>query len=287
MRQVPSCTRSWLTSDFTNSASGLGRACVEDLIKHGANVAILDMNEDGKDLAAELGSSARFFVCDVLDSSSISKAVEGAAEWAQQTKRPVGGVIPAAGVSTPATVRFCPSMKKKLAWRDADARGPQILDRNGSPFSLDDVDFVLGVNLRGTIDLVRQAVAHIAKSEPDADGERGVVIMVASSAAFDGQKGQISYSASKGAVASMTLPMARDLARHGIRCNTIAPSLFETRMTSAMSGKVRKSLEATFEFPRRAGRPDEFALLARQCIENSMLNGTVIRIDGGSRPSKI
>ncbi|GJN70219.1 hypothetical protein PLIIFM63780_003193 [Purpureocillium lilacinum] len=255
----------WLTSDFTNSASGLGRACVEDLIKHGANVAILDMNEDGKDLAAELGSSAKFFVCDVLDSSSISKAVEGAAEWAQQTKRPVGGVIPAAGVSTPAT----------------------ILDRNGSPFSLDDVDFVLGVNLRGTIDLVRQAVAHIAKSEPDADGERGVVIMVASSAAFDGQKGQISYSASKGAVASMTLPMARDLARHGIRCNTIAPSLFETRMTSAMSGKVRKSLEATFEFPRRAGRPDEFALLARQCIENSMLNGTVIRIDGGSRPSKI
>ncbi|UNI23279.1 hypothetical protein JDV02_009109 [Purpureocillium takamizusanense] len=249
----------------SGGASGLGRACVEDLIKHGANVAILDMNEDGKELAAELGPSAKFFVCDVLDSSSVSEAVQGAADWAQQARRPVGGVIPAAGVSTPATV----------------------LNRDGSPFSLDDVDFVLGVNLRGTIDLVRQAVAHMAKADADADGERGAVVMVASSAAFDGQKGQVSYSASKGAVASMTLPMARDLARHGIRCNTIAPSLFETRMTSAMSAKVRKSLEATFEFPRRAGRPDEFAMLARQCIENSMLNGTVIRIDGGSRPSKI
>ena len=152
---------------------------------------------------------------------------------------------------------------------------------------MDDVDFVLGVNLRGTIDLVGQAVQEIAKTEADADGERGVVIMVASSAAFDGQKGQISYSASKGAVASMTLPMARDLARYGIRCVTIAPSLFETRMTSMMSDKVRKSLEATFEHPKRAGRPDEFAHLVNAVISNSMLNATVIRLDGGSRPSKI
>lgn len=152
---------------------------------------------------------------------------------------------------------------------------------------MDDVDFVLGVNLRGTLDLVRQGTAEIAKTEEGPDGERGIVIMVASSAAFDGQKGQISYSASKGAVAAMTLPMARDLARFGIRVVTIAPSLFETRMTSMMSGKVRKSLEATFEFPKRSGQPEEFAGLVRHSIENIMLNGTVIRLDGGSRPSKI
>lgn len=112
--------------------------------------------------------------------------------------------------------------------------------------------------------------------------------MVASSAAYDGQKGQVSYSASKGAVVSMTLPMARDLARHGIRVVTIAPSLFESRMTSMMSGKVRKSLEAAMEFPKRAGKPEEFAQLVRQGIENVMLNGVVIRLDGAMRmPSKM
>lgn len=137
--------------------------------------------------------------------------------------------------------------------------------------------------------MVRQALSHIAKTEPQgSDGERGVVIMVASSAAFDGQKGQVSYAASKGAVASMTLPMARDLARYGIRVVTIAPSLFESRMTSLMSDKVRKSLEREMEFPRRAGQPEEFAQLARQAIENVMLNGTVIRLDGAMRmPSKM
>ena len=152
---------------------------------------------------------------------------------------------------------------------------------------MDDVDFVLGVNLRGVLDLVRQGVAEMAKAPEGPDGERGIVVMVASSAAFDGQKGQVSYSASKGAVAAMTLPMARDLARFGIRVVTIAPSLFETRMTSMMSDKVRKSLEATYEFPKRSGQPAEFAGLVKHCIENVMLNGTVIRLDGGSRPSKI
>ncbi|KAK9434951.1 3-hydroxyacyl-CoA dehydrogenase type-2 [Metarhizium brunneum] len=250
---------------ISGGASGLGKACALELIKNGANVAILDMNEDGHELVKEVGSSAKFFVCDVLNTESITKAVQGTAEWAKASNKPIGGVIPAAGVSTPAT----------------------ILDRDGAAFSLDDVDFVLGVNLRGTLDLVRQGVAEIAKTEEGPDGERGIVIMVASSAAFDGQKGQISYSASKGAVAAMTLPMARDLARFGIRVVTIAPSLFETRMTSMMSGKVRKSLEATFEFPKRSGQPEEFAGLVKHSIENVMLNGTVIRLDGGSRPSKI
>jgi 3-hydroxyacyl-CoA dehydrogenase / 3-hydroxy-2-methylbutyryl-CoA dehydrogenase len=165
----------------------------------------------------------------------------------------------------------------------------QILDRNGEAFSLDDFDFVMNVNLRGTIDLVRQTLEHLAKIEPvEPDGERGIIIMVASSAAFDGQKGQVSYSASKGAITAMTLPMARDLARYGVRVVTIAPSLFESRMTSMMPPKVRKSLEGAMEFPRRAGKPEEFAQLARQAIENVMLNGTVIRLDGGMRmPSKM
>lgn len=250
---------------ISGGASGLGKACALEIAKNGGNVAILDMNDDGHEVAKEIGPSAKFFVCDVLNTESITKAVQGTAEWAKRVNKPIGGVIPAAGVSTPAT----------------------ILDRDGNPFSLDDVDFVLGVNLRGVLDLVRQGVAEIAKAEEGPDGERGVVIMVASSAAFDGQKGQISYSASKGAVAAMTLPMARDLARFGIRCVTIAPSLFDTRMTSMMSGKVRKSLEATYEFPKRSGQPEEFAGLVKHSIENIMLNGTVIRLDGGSRPSKI
>lgn len=154
---------------------------------------------------------------------------------------------------------------------------------------MDDFDFVLNVNLRGTVDLVRQTVEQLAKTDPvGPDEERGVIIMVASSAAFDGQKGQVSYSASKGAITAMTLPMARDLARYGIRVVTIAPSLFESRMTSMMPPKVRKSLEGAMEFPRRAGRPAEFAQLARQSIENVMLNGVVMRLDGAMRmPSKM
>ncbi|KFH47124.1 3-hydroxyacyl-CoA dehydrogenase type-like protein [Hapsidospora chrysogenum ATCC 11550] len=226
------------------------------------------MNEEsGEEFAKELGSTGKFFVCDVLDTESVAKAVKGAADWIQQTGKPLAGVIPAAGVSTPAT----------------------ILDKDGAAFNLDDFDFVLNVNLRGTIDLVRQSVELLAKVNPtEPDGERGVVIMVASSAAFDGQRGQVSYSASKGAVTAMTLPMARDLARYGIRVVTIAPSLFESRMTSMMSGKVRKSLEGAMEFPRRAGQPAEFAQLVRQGIENVMLNGVVIRLDGAMRmPSKM
>lgn len=169
------------------------------------------------------------------------------------------------------------------------AHKDQILDRKGKGFDLDDFDFVINVNLRGTIDLIRQSLEHLAVVTPsDPDSERGVIVMVASSAAFDGQKGQVSYSASKGAVAAMTLPMARDLARYGIRVITVAPSLFDSRMTSMMSDKVRKSLEGAMEFPRRAGQPNEFAILVRHSIENIMLNGTVIRLDGAMRmPSKM
>jgi 3-hydroxyacyl-CoA dehydrogenase/3-hydroxy-2-methylbutyryl-CoA dehydrogenase len=250
------------------------------------------MNEEnGQELAKKLGSSGKFFTCDVLDTGSVSKAVRGTVEWVKQTGKPLGGVIPAAGVSTPGTVRLRRLFRSEdtlFVWC-AELISMQILDRHGAPFSLDDFDFVVNVNLRGTIDLVRQSLEHIAKVEPvGSDGERGVVIMVASSAAFDGQKGQVSYSASKGAVTAMTLPMARDLARYGIRVVTIAPSLFDSRMTSVMSDKVKTSLEGAMEFPKRAGQPAEFAQLVRQGIENVMLNGVVIRLDGAMRmPSKM
>ncbi|KAI0006581.1 short chain dehydrogenase [Xylariaceae sp. FL0662B] len=253
----------------SGGASGLGRAAAEEICRAGGNVAVLDLNEEnGASVVSSLPAGhGKFFVCDVLETASIAAAVQGTVDWIAQTGKPLGGIIPAAGVGNPAT----------------------ILDRGGNAFSLDSFDFVVNVNLRGTVDLVRQCLVHLARTDPvGADKERGVVIMVASCAAFDGQIGQVSYAASKGAVVSMTLPMARDLARYGIRCVTIAPGIFESQMTAMMPKKLMKGLEAVMEFPRRAGQPDEFALLVRQVIENAMLNGTVIRLDGGLRmPSKI
>ncbi|KAM3069233.1 hypothetical protein ACMFMG_010748 [Clarireedia jacksonii] len=227
------------------------------------------MNEElAEELVKEIGGEkTKFFQTNVLETESIASAVKGALEWVKETGKEVGGVIAAAGVSTPA----------------------KILDRDLNPFSLDDFDFVMNVNVRGTIDLIRQCLPHMARTTPEnPDGERGVVIMVASSAAFDGQPGQVAYSASKGAIASLTLPLTRDLARHGIRVVTIAPSLFDSRMAAMMSDKVRASLTRVMEFPTRPGKPHEFAQLVRQSIENVMLNGVVLRLDGGMRmPSKI
>lgn len=161
--------------------------------------------------------------------------------------------------------------------------------RSGKPLSLSTIDFTINVNVRGTLDLIRQTLPHMVKSTPDgADNERGVIVMVASSAAFDGQPGQVAYSASKGAIVSATLPMARDLARYGIRVCTIAPSLFDSAMTRMLPEKARKSLERVMEFPVRPGKPEEFAALVRQCVENSMLNAAVLRLDGAMRmPSKM
>jgi len=165
----------------------------------------------------------------------------------------------------------------------------QLIDRNNNPLPMSAIDFVLNVNLRGTLDFVRQSLPLMTKTTPDgSDGERGVIILVSSSAAYDGQPGQVSYAASKGAVRSLTLPLARDLAQYGIRVVTIAPSLFESRMTAMMTDKVRQSLQRVMEFPKRAGKADEFAQLVRQSIENKMLNGVCIRLDGAMRmPSKM
>ncbi|KAI1342885.1 short chain dehydrogenase [Xylariaceae sp. FL0016] len=253
----------------SGGASGLGQATVEDLCHHGAYVAILDLNEDlGNELIKSLPQGqAKFFACDVVDTESITAAVRGVVEWIHDTGKPMGGVIPAAGVGNPAT----------------------ILDKHGDSMSLESFDFVVNINLRGTIDLVRQCLVHLAKTEPAGnDEERGVIVMVSSVAAFDGQMGQVAYAASKGAVASLTLPMTRDLARHGIRCMTIAPGVFESRMTALLPEKLFQGLTKVMEFPRRPGKPAEFAQTVRHVIENSMLNGTVIRLDGGLRmPSKI
>ena len=151
------------------------------------------------------------------------------------------------------------------------------------------LDFVLNINLRGVMDLLRLSLPHMATNKPtEPDGERGVLVLVSSSAAFDGQPGQLAYAASKGAIRSMTLVLARDLAQNGIRCMAIAPSYFESAMTAQMSEKVRKSLEKVFEFPKRPGQGPEFAACVRHCIENVMLNGEVIRLDGASRmPSRL
>ncbi len=251
----------------------------EDLCRHGAAVALLDRNEeDGTAAAKALGGDrvARFFAVDVTDTESIEAAVKGTVAWiATTTKKPLGGVVPAAGVGFPGL----------------------ILDRKLKPLPLPSFDFVLNINLRGTVDLVRLVLPYMAGGgeglddtakalvgRPEgADGERGVVIMVASSAAFEGQMGQVAYSASKGAVAAMTLPMARDLSRHGVRVVTIAPSMFDTSMAQAMTDKVKASLLKSMEFPKRPGQAEEFAILVRHIIENPMLNGTVIRLDGASR----
>ena len=227
------------------------------------------MNEElGNSLVKEQGENkVRFFDTDVSSTESIAEAVKGTLSWVKEIGKDVGGVIAAAGVANPA----------------------KIIDRHGEPFDLHGFDFVMNINVRGSIDLIRQVLPHLSTIEAtQPDRERGVVVLVSSSAAFDGQPGQVAYSASKGAIASLTLPLTRDLAKYGIRVVTIAPSLFDSGMTAVMSDKVRASLTRVMEFPLRPGKPEEFARMVREGLENSMLNGVVIRLDGGMRmPSKM
>jgi NAD(P)-dependent dehydrogenase (short-subunit alcohol dehydrogenase family) len=248
---------------ISGGVSGLGLATARDLHANGAYVSLLDLNADsGAKITLELGSRAKFFKTDVSSTESIQAAIEGTVAWVKETGKAIGGVIAGAGVGLPGL----------------------IVDKKNEPVSIASIDFVLNINLRGTLDLIRQAVPYMTTVQPEGpDGERGVIIMIASSAAFDGQMGQVAYAASKGAVASVTLPLARDLSRYGIRAVTIAPALFDSNMTKMMGEKVRKSLENSMEFPKRAGMPEEFAKVVRQSVENSMLNGTVIRLDGAMR----
>ncbi|KAK6350308.1 hypothetical protein TWF696_006539 [Orbilia brochopaga] len=247
----------------SGGASGLGRATVIDLHAKGANVAILDLNEAlaNEVIAATSASKVRFFETDVTSSDKVAASVKAAAEWAASANAPFGGIVAAAGVGNPAL----------------------IYGKRG-PLDLDGFKFVIDINLIGTVDLVRNGLEYLTKVEPEGpDGERGVVIMVASAAAFEGQSGQTAYSASKGAVVSMTLPMARDLSKYGIRVLTLAPSMFDSPMTQMMPPKVKESLLRSMEFPKRPGKPHEFSQVVISCIESTMLNGEIIRLDGASR----
>lgn len=277
---------------ISGGCSGLGLATALGLHSAGAYISLLDLNaENGEKILKQLKNErVAFFETDVSDPKSVQAAVDGTVKWIEKTGKPMAGCIPAAGVGLPAKVCHCSTSRRHVVRIYANG-ALQIYDaRSGTPVSLEKLDFVLNINLRGTLDLIRLCVPHMVKTEPPLteDGERGIIIMVASSAAFDGQMGQVAYAASKGAVASLTLPLARDLAKHGIRAVTIAPSLFDSAMTKMMPKNVKTGLEKSMEFPMRAGRPDEFASLAMQAVENSMLNGTVLRLDGAMRmPSKM
>jgi 3-hydroxyacyl-CoA dehydrogenase/3-hydroxy-2-methylbutyryl-CoA dehydrogenase len=238
-------------------ASGLGEATARKLHCDGARVVIADLNQDrGTALADELGDGASFVPADVTDAESISAAVAAAADTA-------GGLrisICCAGIG--------------WAERLAGKRGSHQLQ----PF-----ETVIGVNLIGTFNVLRLAAAAMLANPPTASGERGVCVNTASIAAFDGQIGQIAYSASKAAIVGMTLPAARDLAVAGVRVCAIAPGTFDTPLLAALPEASRQALGEAVPFPSRLGRPDEYAALAAHIVENEMLNGEVIRLDGALR----
>lgn len=242
---------------IAGGASGLGEATARRLVASGARVLLADVNDQaGGALAAELGSAARFAHCDVTDPMS----VQGAIDTAVTAFGRLDGSINCAGVLGAA----------------------RILGREG-PHDLPLFRRVVEVNLIGTFNLLRLAAAAMATNPPREDGERGVIVNTSSVAAFEGQTGQAAYAASKGGVASLTLPAARELGRHGIRVVAIAPGIFDTLMMAGVSDEVRDSLSAQVPFPKRLGHPAEFAALVQQIIENTMLNGTVLRLDGGLR----
>ena len=241
----------------TGGASGLGAATVRRLAAGGANVAIADLQPDaGARLAGEIGARASFTAADVTDEAQVSNALDAA----RKAFGAVRGAISCAGI----------------------APGERVLGRDG-PHRLDTFRRAVEINLTGTFNVLRLAAQAMAENPPDAEGERGIVINTASIAAYDGQIGQAAYSASKAGVAGLTLPAARELARLGIRVMTIAPGIFETPMMAGMSEDVRASLAAQVPFPPRLGRPEEFAALVEHIVQNTMLNGEVIRLDGALR----
>ena len=241
----------------TGAASGLGAATAHMLVKAGAKVMLVDLNADAVAAQAlKLGDQARSVVADISQADAAQAAVEAAVA----TFGGLNGLVNCAGI----------------------VRGEKILGKNG-PHALESFSQVINVNLIGSFNMLRLAAEAIAQTTADAEGERGVIINTASVAAFEGQIGQAAYAASKGAIASLTLPAARELARFGIRVMTIAPGIFETPMMAGMTPQVRESLAAGVPFPARLGKPDEYASLVRHIIENSMLNGEVIRLDGALR----
>jgi NAD(P)-dependent dehydrogenase (short-subunit alcohol dehydrogenase family) len=240
----------------TGGASGLGGATARMLAQAGGKVVIADLQADkGEALAKELGAHARFVRCDVASEADGQAAIAAAAAMG-----PLRGLVNCAGI----------------------AIGEKTVGKEG-PHALASFSRVIGINLVGTFNMIRLAADAMGRLEPTADGERGVLINTASVAAFDGQIGQAAYAASKGGIAAMTLPIARDLSRAGIRCVTIAPGLFETPMLLGMPKEVQDSLGKQVPFPSRLGKPAEYAKLVASILGNLMLNGETIRLDGAIR----
>jgi NAD(P)-dependent dehydrogenase (short-subunit alcohol dehydrogenase family) len=240
----------------TGGASGLGAQTARELAKRGARVAVLDRNAEGaRAVAAEIGGLG--LECDIVSSQSVTAALQ-AASAAHGEARILMNI---AGIGT----------------------AKRLIGKDGTPMPLEDFKRVIDVNLVGTFNVIRLAAAQMVKLEAMTDGERGVIINTASVAAFDGQVGQEAYAASKGGIVSLTLPLARDLAQFGVRVVTIAPGLFLTPLMAELPQAVQESLAASIPFPKRLGRPEEFAHLAATIVENVALNGEVIRLDGALR----
>ena len=244
-----------LRAMIVGGASGMARATAERIAAGGGKVAILDRaGSAGEEVAANIGGL--FFECDILDYEGVETVIQNAVDG-------LGGLDAAvitAGGGTAA----------------------KTLGKNG-PHSLEEFRKVVDLNLIGTFNLNRLQAFHMSKNEPNEDEERGVIINTASIAAFEGQIGQVAYAASKAAIAGMSLTMARDLGSYGIRVNTIAPSLFDTGITAGLPAEMKEPLTKDAAFPKRMGRPDEYARLAVAIIENPMLNGGTIRLDAGQR----
>jgi len=240
----------------TGGASGLGGAVSRMITENGGQLVIADVQADrGQALARELGANAKFVRCDVTREEDAKAAVDAAL-----ARGPLRGLVNCAGI----------------------AIGEKTVGKDG-PHALASFARVVGINLIGTFNMIRVAADAMAKQDATADGERGVLINTASVAAYDGQIGQAAYAASKSGVVGMTLPIARDLARQGIRCVTIAPGLFATPMLLGMPQEVQDALGKQPPFPSRLGKPDEYSALAKHIIENVMLNGETIRLDGAIR----
>lgn len=249
------------TAIVTGGASGLGEATVRLLAANGANVVIIDLNEErGHALAEELGSKVRFQKTDVTNEADVQAAINLAIETFGDLQINVN----CAGIA---------EARKTLGKTDGiyGAHSLAVFQK------------VISINLIGTFNVIRLAALAMEHNKPNDEGERGVIINTASVAAYDGQMGQAAYSASKGGIVGMTLPIARDLARSGIRVMTIAPGLFETPLMMGLPEEARLSLGQQVPFPSRLGRPHEYAMLAKAILENPMLNGEVIRLDGAIR----
>ena len=241
----------------TGGASGLGGSTVERLAQQGANVVIVDLNDTlGQALAATLGAKARFLRCDVTSESDAQAAVK----LALDAFGGLHGLVNCAGIGPPG----------------------KVLGKEGA-LPLSKFNQIIQINLVGSFNMIRLAAEAMSKQEPNAGGERGVLINTASVAAYDGQIGQPAYAASKAGVVGMTLPIARELARFGIRCVTIAPGLFETPLLLSLPPEAQESLGRSVPFPSRLGKPAEFAHLVQSIIENPMVNGETIRLDGALR----